>query len=112
METGDGQSGGLGGEKMKEVRRRGEGKRVKREKAALNCARGQHRSGWRPRGEEPRPEKEIWEDSSLEADWTRPMTFCIQRTVQNVWSKEPAVVTTPYPNLVTGVRERWGKQRV
>ena len=35
---------------MKEVRRRGEGKRVKREKAALNCARGQHRSGWRPRG--------------------------------------------------------------
>ena len=35
---------------MKEVRRRGEGKRVKRVKAALNCARGQHRSGWRPEG--------------------------------------------------------------
>ena len=62
-------------------------------------ADGELRAGtaqvWVAPGGGAAPEKEIREDSSLEAEWTRPRAFCTQRTVQNVWSKEPAVVTTP-----------------
>lgn len=106
METGDGRSGGLGGEKMKEVWRRGEGERVK---AGAELRAAGTAQVWVAPGGRSRPEKEIWEDSSLEAEWPRPVAFCIQRTVQHVWSKEPAVLTTPCPNLVAGVREKWVK---